>query len=98
MFFEIAYANSFGSQLRALRLLSDTPNGVLLESLEQFYNEGVAQLPIAYSNRTFNDWVSYLTMYQLALQEGTTIKMGPLGKELLKYIVDQNYSIQVRLG
>lgn len=98
MAFELCYHGAFGSQLKVLRLLSDNPNGVPISQLHRFYEDGVAQLPMAYTNRSFNDWFNWIVGCQLITQEGETIRLTPLGKELLKYIVERSYSISDRLG
>jgi hypothetical protein len=97
-YFELAYAGSFGSQLRVVRELADKPLGLPVPDLQRFYDEGVAQLPIAYARRSFSDWFGFLTSCELIAQEGAIVKIAPYGKELLKYMVDRSYSINDRLG
>jgi hypothetical protein len=97
-FFELAYAGSFGSQLKLLRLLSDHPNGVSITEAREFYEEGSAQVPQAYVNRPFQLWFDWLLSGQLVSQQGEIVKLEPFGKELLKFLVDRNYSVNDRLG
>ncbi len=93
MAFELCYHGSFGGQLKVLRLLSDHAGGVPTSDIHRFYEDGAAQLPIAYTNRSFNDWFKWIITCQLVTQEGETVKLAPLGREFLKYIVERSYSI-----
>jgi hypothetical protein len=97
--FEITYANIFGSQLRALDDLRTHPEGMTVESLRRFFDEGLLTVPEAFRNRTFDQWLNYLlAINKLVQQENATITITVLGREFLKYIFQRGYSLTNRVG
>ncbi len=94
--YEMAWLNIFGSQLRALNQLN---NRMLThEELRHFYDEGAANLPQLYQNRTYESWLAFLRTSVLVRDEGDRIQITVRGREFLRYVVQSGYDQNAKLG
>ncbi len=92
--FERLYNSIFGSQLRLLNHInSDNTN--TRENLKRFYDEAVAQYPIAFLQYTFDEYFNFLERSELIIlnSDGTTFSITWLGRDLLKYLVTYGKSM-----
>jgi hypothetical protein len=95
--FENNYRDSFGSQLKALRALNETPNGIRLEELRPYYSAGLETVPPQFRARSFEAWLDWLRNTVLMRQQGDMAFITMRGHEFLKYIIERRYSMD-RLG
>lgn len=94
--YEMAWINIFGSQLRALNQLNTRM--LTHQELRHFYNEGLASLPQIYLNRPFELWLAFLRTSVLVRDEGNRIQITVRGRELLRYVVQNGYDQNAKLG
>ena len=89
----------FGSQLAALQRLN-TRGGIgadQSEILTLFFAPAKAQFPQVYKAYSFEQWLQYLLARDVIVRNATRLVITAEGKEFLKYLVDQGYSL-VRLS
>jgi hypothetical protein len=96
--FEAVYSGIFGSQLQALQMLNQNPGvGLSTTTLEGWYQVGVAGYPHMYGangeNYTFGQWLGFMYRWTLIIMVGTDAHITGFGQELLKYLVQNSYSL-----
>jgi hypothetical protein len=93
--FERTYFLIFGSQLSALQLLASSPGGVEdIEKLRPFYEQAKSKNPEFYGSYSFESWEGFLQGQVLMGRKENKAAITIRGKEFLKYLVDQGYSLK----
>ena len=78
----------WASQVQALHFLNGrSPTGPA--NIEPFFTEAVAANPRMFEDRTFQEWLGFLTSQTLALVNEHGISITVRGREYLKWRVDQ---------
>jgi len=100
--FEAVYAGVFGSQLRALEMLNQTPGFTLpTATLEGWYQVGLAGAPGIYGatgeKYAFGQWLGFMYRWSLIGVTGTDCHITLAGQEFLKYMIQNSYSMD-RVG
>jgi hypothetical protein len=95
--FELDYAVSFGSQLRALQVLNTESDGLKVDALKAYFDEGLLTVPEKFRDRSFDMWLGWLRDMVLVLQQLDKVKITVRGHEFLKYIIARRYTFE-RLG
>lgn len=97
--FERANFNIYGSQIRVLMALN-TGGTVDVSKLRPWYTWGAGKWPELYERDgevyAFEQWVSYLSRWNLVRIDGDSVQITTLGQEFLKHIIDMNYSFERR--
>jgi hypothetical protein len=91
--FESIYQTIWGSQLRALEMLNQTPEGLPLAALEPWYELGRAMEPGWYNNYALENWYGFLEGGPLVVNKAGTVYISVLGKEFLKYLIDCGHAV-----
>lgn len=92
--FERVYHSIFGSQLAALQFLVSSSSGLEdTGSLAPFYEQAKSKNPEFYDSYSFENWLSFLQSNLLIVYQNQKIGITVRGKEFLKYLIDQNYTI-----
>lgn len=92
--FEQTYASIWGSQLGVLQFLNSAgTDGVQSSVLQTWYHQAAAQYPDVYENYLFDQWLGFLETHALILRRETAVFISLEGREFLKYIFHQGYSI-----
>lgn len=97
MLFEKIYSIIWGSQIGALEFLNSSgPTGAELDSLRSWFLQGAANEPQLYAGDTFERWLSFLESYSLIAKAGNNFVITLEGREFLKYIIHQGYTLYKR--
>ncbi len=92
--FEETYRVIWGSQLGALEFANTAgASGLEKDFLRTWYNQAVARQPLWYQNYTFEQWLGFLYTSQLLLAIGDKVVITLEGREFLKYILHQGYTL-----
>ena len=91
--FDTTYRTIWGSQLNALEITNATPGGVPLGVFETLYNQAVARHKELYANYSFGQWLEYMESHLLSIREDDKIYITLTGREFLKYIIHQGYTL-----
>ena len=91
--FEATYQSIWGSQLTALQIANTTLDGVQSRTFETLYNQAVAQHKDWYANYSFERWLAYMESQFLSIRKDDKIYITLTGREFLKYIIHQGYSL-----
>jgi len=92
--FEKIYFSIYNSQIQTLEYLNE--NRALkntLDSVKKFYENAVKDYPTYYEDYSFDNWLKYLTSYELIQKDQFDIEITLRGKEFLKYMIDQGYKL-----
>lgn len=93
--FERTYSLIWGSQLGVLQFLN--PAGVVAtELLRPWYNLGTAMEQDLYRDYTFDQWLSFLQQSLLINRIDDTVEITLEGREFLKYVIHQGYTLSKR--
>ena len=93
--YELAWADIFGSQLRALHQLNTRM--LTYEELRHYYDEGATNLPQVYQNRPFEAWLTFMRNSVLIRENGDNVEITVRGKETFR-IVQVGYDQNAKLG
>jgi hypothetical protein len=96
-FLESTYNSIFGSQIQALHMLNQNPNGLQLELIKVWYEVGKAGYPAAYENWPVEKWIGWLQTSMLVTVNGDVITITAFGNEFLRYLVQGQKSMN-KLG
>ena len=91
--FESTYRAIWGSQLNALEITNATPGGVQLGVFETLYNQAAARDKAQYANYSFKQWLAYMESQLLVIRKDDKIYINLDGREFLKYIIHQGYTM-----
>ena len=92
--FEQTYSAIWGSQIGVLQFLnSGGPDGVQSALLQPWYDQAAARHSDVFTNYTFDQWLGFLETQQLILRKETAVLITLEGREFLKYLVHQGYSL-----
>lgn len=92
--FERIHKSIWGSQLSTIQDLN-TLGEVGIEEVDicsRYYEPAKLRYPEIYEKYSFEQWLSFLTGFELASKKETKVVITPEGKEFLKYLIDQSYS------
>lgn len=83
--FALAYANIFGSQIRALEMLNQKNYAILISEASQMFTELQAQ------HEEFRDWtlekyLSFLRNFQLVEVDEKEIRLTPIGRDFVVWL------------
>jgi hypothetical protein len=97
MTFETVYSRIWGGQIGLLEYLNSAGSeGVAVPVLRSFFDGGAAREPSMYAGDTFERWLGFLESFSLILRRGESMSITLEGREFLKYIIQQGYSIYKR--
>jgi len=95
--FEKVYSLIYGSQIGVLQFLNSAGSkGVEINFIQPWFEQAAAREPEWYSGDTPDRWLSFLEVYQLITKTNTNIVITLEGREFLKYIIHQGYSLYKR--
>lgn len=95
--FEQIYGGIWGSQLTALQFLNSADlTGVDPVFVRPWYDQAVAWHPEMYESYTFDQWLGFLRSQALIVNTATGIAISLEGREFLKYLLHQGYSLYKR--
>lgn len=81
----------YGSQIGLLQIMSNRAVGIA--EAQAMYNAAATQFADYYRSYAFEAWLDWLiSNARVAIRSGDTLSIAPLGRELLKYIVDRGYA------
>jgi hypothetical protein len=95
--FEITHAVIFGSQLKALHDLNTRAEGMTVDELRPYFEQGLQTVPSEYRDRTFDAWLAYIRDGVLIRQTADRVWITVRGQEFLKYLIARQYPLD-RLG
>ena len=90
--FERTYTLIWGSQIAALQSLNSAGT-VSVELLRPWYDQAAARDPELYGRYTFDEWLGFLQANLLVLRSGDGVCISLEGREFLKYLLHQGYSL-----
>lgn len=94
LIFEKTYLVIFGSQLAALHHLASSAVALMeCSGLLPFYNHAKKNWPEIYKQLSFEDWLGFMELAVLITRVDDEVAVTVRGKEFLKYLIDQNYSL-----
>lgn len=90
---ERIYSNIYGSQINAIKYLSDKDNAKLSD-IRIFYDDASRTYEEVYKSMSFEAWVHYLSINNLVTVSDDNIKLKPAGKAFIPYLSSSkiNYS------
>src|SRR5260370_34273465 len=92
--FDVVWYTIYNSQLRLLDAFNSTPPSTA-ES-QKYYEQASQNYPIPYLTYPFDQWLSYLHVWLMTVQNGDTLAISVRGREFLKYLVQQGRSANDR--
>ena len=97
MIFEKIYFQIWGSQIAVLQFLNSSgPTGVQPDFLRPWFEQAAAREPEAYTGDTLERWLSFLESFFLITRAGNNVVITLEGREFLKYIIHQRYTLYKR--
>jgi hypothetical protein len=92
--FERNYYLIFGSQIAALVQLNTAGAvGIEMPQIEAIFSQAAQRHPDIYKDAQIADWLSFLLRTHLVHIEVNKAYITPVGKEFLKYLIHQGYSL-----
>jgi len=90
---ERIYLWIFGTQMRLLQKLNESPQGLTEEEVRDIYQTGASQYPEVYRAYPFENWLAFMeTTTTLTTNETGQYLITPYGRGFLKYLVAQGLS------
>jgi hypothetical protein len=86
---ERIYLLIFGSQMRLLQILNQTPGGLPEHDIRSVYEAGASDHRDLYKAITFESWMSFVETTGLISRGGEKLLITPYGRGFLKYLVGQ---------
>lgn len=93
--FERTYSLIWGSQLGLLQFLNSAGT-VAADVLRPLYDLAAATEPELYRNYSFDQWLGFLEQSLLIARTDNTVSIMLQGREFLKYLLHQGYSLYKR--
>lgn len=91
--FERVYRYIFGSQIKALQFLTSLTEPIPKNVVKTFYDTASTLAPEFYLTKDFESWLEFLRdRANLVKEEDEKITIQPLGREFLKYLIDNGIS------
>lgn len=90
--FEWTQYHIFASQVAALTYLNAQLGPIPRDDLQGFYDKAAADFPILYVERTFDQWLEFLTMQQFVTEGDAGVGIAVAGREFLQWRVAQGHS------
>jgi hypothetical protein len=81
----------FGSQIDAINMLNVAGGRLSIETLRPTYSVAVVSFPQAYLKYSFEQWLAYLTAWDLIKIEGSEVMIRPAGKVIVPYMQQWGY-------
>jgi len=95
--FEKVYSLIWGSQIGVLQFLNSArAEGVDPDFLRPWFDQAAAREPEAYAGDTMERWLSFLQSYSLITKAGPNFVITLEGREFLKYLIHQGYTLHKR--
>jgi hypothetical protein len=92
--FERTYVYIWGSQITALQFLNSAgAEGVDDDLLRPWYDQAAAREPDRYGAYNFDQWLGFLQANLLVLRNEGRVNITLEGREFLKYLLHQGYSL-----
>jgi len=92
--FDRLYYLIYRSQIAVLQLLNTLGGtGVDIEALRPFYAQGAANNPDLYRGYAFEGWLDFMRTTLIVVVTGNQVAISMEGREFLKYMVNQGYSL-----
>lgn len=91
LYMERASRYILGSQIDAINFVSANINGVTKEQLRPFYTAGAASMPIAYALFPFEQWLSFLTNWNLMITLDDKVSLTAAGRTVVPYMQTWGY-------
>lgn len=93
--FERTYTLIWGSQITALQFLNSA-GAVPAQFLRPWYDQAAARESEVYDGYTFDQWLGFLQASLLILRSGENVSISLEGREFLKYLLHQGYTLYKR--
>ena len=94
--FEATNQSIWGSQLTALQIANEALDGVQSRTFETLYNQAALQYKDFYAHYSFERWLAFMETRLLTVSKDDKIYITLTGKEFLKYIIHQGYTLYRR--
>ena len=88
---ERTYLWIFGTQMRLLQKLNESPQGLTEEEVRDIYQTGTSQYPEVYRAYPFENWIAFMDAAPLTTKEIGRYLITPYGRGFL-YVVAQGLS------
>lgn len=89
---ERTYLWIFGTQMRLLQKLNETPQGLREEEDRGIYQIGASQYPEVFKAYSFENWIAFMQAAALTMKDVGPYLITPNGRGFLKYVVAQGLS------
>ena len=64
-----------------------------MESLKPYYDLAKGQAPELYENYSFEQWLTFMENHRLVGRKESKVAITLVGREFLKYLVNQGFSL-----
>jgi len=91
---ERIYLLIFGSQIRLLQNLNQSPGGLAEPDAREMYRSGATQQPELYQAVPFESWMTFLETTGLVSRNGDRYIITPYGRGFLKYLVARGLTFE----
>jgi hypothetical protein len=81
----------YGSQIDAINMLNARGGRLPLDNLRPIYGTAVITFPFVYENYSFEQWLLFLTHWDLIRIEGADAIIAPAGKVIVSYLQGLGY-------
>jgi hypothetical protein len=92
--FDVVWYCVYKSQLLLLEKLNTQT--LTTAQVRSYYDEAARAYPEKYQNYPFDQWLNFLRIWFMVVQNGDTFAISVRGKEFLKYLVHQGRSVNDR--
>jgi len=93
LYLERASRHLFGSQIDALNFLIRNNGKARIENLRPFYAAGVSAFPTFYANYSFEQWLAFMTSWNLIKIEREDVTLAVAGKAIIPYMQNWGYLV-----
>ena len=83
--FEKVQTTIFASQIDLLTHLNGAAAGIDIAQAVEFFDDAAAEYPNLYENRSFEEWLTYLSSWGLVGIEDQRLTISQVGREFLKW-------------
>lgn len=91
LYLERASRYILGSQIDALNFLAANHNCATKKQLRPFYTAGAAGMPLAFSLYPFEQWLTFLTTWNLVSIDDVNVNLTAAGKAIVPYMQAWGY-------
>jgi hypothetical protein len=94
LFLERTSRHLFGSQIDAINFLLANNGRSTIQNLRPLYASAASNFPTIYANYSFDQWLAFLTTWNLIRIDGDDAVLTPAGKAIITYMQIWGYLLQ----